>query len=69
MRISRLDEKVRIQRLIKDLEKKRSEKRLNLFQVQDEVDSNKETLLSKVEAMLDQKITQSKLVTFHWKII
>lgn len=66
---SRLDEKVRIQRLIKDLEKKRSEKRLNLYQAQDEVDSKKETLLSKVEAMLDQKITQSKLITFHWKIV
>ena len=34
-----------------------------------EVDSKKETLLSKVEAMLDQRITQSKLVTFHWRII
>ena len=66
---SRLEEKVRIQRLIKDLEKKRSEKRLNLYQAQDEVDSKKETLLSKVEAMLDQKITQSKLVTFHWRIV
>ncbi|MCH5223359.1 MAG: DEAD/DEAH box helicase family protein [Muribaculaceae bacterium] len=66
---SRLDEKVKIQRMIKDLEKKRSEKRLNLYHAQDEVDSKKDTLLSKVEAMLEQKITQSKLVTFHWRIV
>lgn len=68
-KMSRLEEKVRLQRLIKDLEKKRSEKRLNLYQAQDEVDARKETLLAKVEAMLAQKIEQSKLITFHWKII
>ncbi len=66
---SRLDEKVRLQRLIKDLEKKRSEKRLNLYQAQDDVDSRKETLLAKVEAMLAQNIEQTKLVTFYWKIV
>ena len=61
---SRLDVKVRLQRLIKDLEK-----RLNLYNVQDEVDERKETLLSQVEAMLSQKIEQIKLITFRWKII
>jgi exonuclease VII large subunit len=66
---SRLDEKVRLQRLIKDLEKRRSDKRLNLYQAQDEVDEKKETLLAKVEAMLAQKIEQTKLVTFHWNIV
>ncbi len=66
---SRLEEKVRLQRIIKDLEKRRSEKRLNLYHAQDEVDAKKETLLNKVEAMLDQKIGQSKLITFHWNII
>lgn len=66
---SRLDEKVRLQRLIKDLEKRRSDKRLNLYQAQDEVDEKKETLLATVEAMLAQKIEQTKLVTFHWNIV
>lgn len=66
---SRLEEKVRLQRLIKDLEKRRSEKRLNLYQSQDEVDVRKETLLAKIEAMLAQKISQTKLITFHWKIV
>lgn len=68
-KISRLDEKVRLQRLVKDLEKRRSEKRLNLYQAQDEVDEKKETLLSKVEAMLAQKIEQTKLITFHWRVV
>lgn len=68
-KISRLEEKVRLQRLIKELEKRRSEKRLNLYQAQDEVDAKKETLLNKVEAMLAQKTVQTKLLTIHWKII
>ena len=68
-RTSRLEEKVRLQRLIKDLEKRRSEKRLNLYQAQDEVYEKKETLLAKVESMLTQKIEQTKLITFHWRII
>ncbi len=67
-RISRLDEKLRIQREIKDLEKRRSEKRLNLYQAQDEVDVRKETLLNKVEAMLSQKVEQNRLLRIHWRI-
>ena len=35
----------------------------------DEVDAKKETLLAKVEAMLAQKIEQTKLITFHWKTV
>lgn len=66
---SRFDEKVRLQRLIKDLEKRRSEKRLNLYQAQDDVDEKKEILLAKVEAMLAQKIEQTKLITFHWRMV
>jgi hypothetical protein len=68
-RTSRLEEKVKIQRLIKDLEKKRSEKRMNLYQAQDDVDAKKEDLLSKVEAMLAQKVQQTKLFTIKWRIV
>ena len=68
-KISRLEEKVRLQRIIKDLEKSRSEKRLNLYHAQDEVDAKKETLLAKVETMLAQKTEQTKLLTIHWRII
>ena len=66
---SRLEGKVRLQRLIKDLEKRRSEKWLNLYQAQDEIDEKKEPLLAKVEAMLAKKIEQTKLITFHWRIV
>ena len=35
----------------------------------DKVDAKKEILLAKIEAMLAQKIEQTKLITFHWMII
>lgn len=64
-----LAEKVEAQRQIKELEKKRSEKRQNLFFAQDEVDARKEDLISSVEKMLSQKIEQKVLFTIKWKIV
>lgn len=63
-----LEEKVKAQRLVKDLERKRSDKRRNLFEAQDEVDAKKETLLNNVEKMLKQKIMQTELFTIRWRI-
>lgn len=68
-KLTRLVEKVSIQRQIKELESKRKEKRQNLYDAQDEVDNRKESLITKVEKMLDQKVEQSVLFTFRWEII
>lgn len=40
---------------------------LNLYKTTEDVDEKKK-LFAKVEAMLAQKIEQTKLVTFHWSI-
>ena len=64
-----LKDKVAAQRVIKDLEKKRAEKRQNLYQAQDEVDDKKEELLTKVEKMLEQKIEMTELFTIRWRVI
>ncbi|MCU0351572.1 MAG: hypothetical protein MUF43_12220, partial [Flavobacterium sp.] len=64
-----LDAKVKAQRQIKELEKKRSEKRQTLFEAQDEIDEKKETLLSDIEKMLSQKIAQNELFTFKWRMV
>ena len=68
-KMSRLNEKVAAQRVIKELEKKRAEKRQNLYEAQDEVDGKKEILLSNVEKMLEQKIEQKELFTIRWRIV
>ena len=54
---------------IKELEKKRSEKRQTLFSAQDEIDDKKETLLTDIEKRLNQKIEQKELFTIKWKMI
>lgn len=68
-KLTRLADKVAKQRLIKDLECKRKEKRQNLFDAQDSVDERKEVLISKVEKMLDQKVEQKVLFTLKWRIV
>lgn len=67
-KLSQLAEKVAEHRIIKDLESKRAEKRQNLYEAQDEVDARKETLLTKVERMLEQKIEQTELFTIKWRV-
>lgn len=64
-----LEAKVKSQRHIKELEKKRSEKRQTLFSAQDEIDDRKENLLSDIEKRLSQSIDQKELFTIKWKII
>lgn len=68
-KVLNLEEKVKLQREIKDLEKKRNEMRQKLYQSQDEVDVKKENLLEKVEAQLNQKTTLKPLFTVQFKVV
>ncbi|MDD3284372.1 MAG: SNF2-related protein [Patescibacteria group bacterium] len=68
-KILNLEEKVKLQREIKNLEKKRNEMRQKLYKAQDEVDVKKENLLDKVEAQLNQKISLTTLFVIKFKII
>lgn len=62
--IAKLAWKDVVQRAIKELEKhRRSEKRMKLYKAQDEVDIKKDALLTDVEKMLAQKVTQTELFT------
>lgn len=64
-----LEAKVKAQRIIKELEKKRSEKRQTLFTAQDDIDGRKDDLLTDIESRLNQHIGQKELFTIKWKII
>lgn len=68
-KITKLDEKVSAQRAIKELEKKRTEKRQNLYEAQDEIDEKKDMLLDKIEKMLKQKVSRENLFTIKWMVI
>ncbi len=68
-KVLNLGEKIKLQREIKELEKKRNEMRQKLYRSQDDVDAKKENLLEKVETQLNQKTTLVPLFTVRWKVI
>ena len=51
------------------MEKKRNTMRLNLYQIQDDVDNKKEQLIEEIEARLKQRIETTELFTIRWKVI
>lgn len=67
-KMSDLQKKISMQRGIKDLERKRNEKRQHLFETQDQIDTKKEKLLQEIEARLSQKTSTLKLFTIKWSL-
>ncbi|MFH1446936.1 MAG: helicase-related protein, partial [Chloroflexota bacterium] len=68
-KILKLEEKVKTQRQIKEMEKKRNELRQNLYQAQDEIDLKKENLINEIESRMKQKTETNELFTIKWKIV
>jgi hypothetical protein len=57
-----------LHRKAKELESQRAKKRRELFVTQDEIDVRKETLISEVEARLQQNVETEELFTVRWHI-
>jgi hypothetical protein len=68
-KILNLEDKVKAQRHIKDMEKRRNSLRMNLFQAQDDVDARKETLIAEIEARLSQRDEEKAMFLIRWNII
>jgi superfamily II DNA or RNA helicase len=64
-----LETKIKAQREIKEMEKKRNVKRHTLFQAQDEIDTRKEQLLNDIEQRLSQKLEQEELFMIDGGIV
>ena len=64
-----LEEKVHLRRQMKELEKKRTDMRKKLFDAQDEIDGQKETLLDSIEARMQQSIDEIELFSIRWTLI
>ena len=60
--------KLKLQRDIKDIERKRNEKRRHLFEAQDQIDERKESLLNEIESRLQQDIQMKNLFILHWNL-
>ncbi|MBF0405458.1 MAG: DEAD/DEAH box helicase family protein [Nitrospirae bacterium] len=65
-KILSLEEKIKTQRQIKEMEKKRNTLRMNLYQAQDDVDGRKETLINDIEAQLKPKVESKELFLVKW---
>lgn len=68
-KILNLEEKVKSQRQIKEMEKKRNDMRMNLYQSQDEIDDKKEKLINEIEARMKQRIEKNEIFCIRWKLI
>ena len=68
-KIFQLEEKLKAQREIKELEKKRNDKRRHLFEAQDEIDRKKEDLIGGIEARLKHRIDKALLFTIKWRLV
>ena len=63
-----LEEKVRELRLVKELERKRDDKRRHLFEAQDRIESRKDGLLGEVEARMTQSLRDELLFCVRWRV-
>lgn len=64
-----LEQKVKEQRTIKDLEKKLADKRFNQYQNEDDIEKRKDNLLDEIEKRLKQQTTEIELFTIRWRVI
>ena len=68
-KIFNLEEKVKAQRQIKEMEVKRNKMRRELFDSQDMVDKQKEELIEKIEANMKQKVEEKDLFIIRWRLV
>ena len=64
-----LDEKVKLQRMVKELDKKRKEKVASIYAAQTQIEEDKDVLISEVEEKLKQTITQTNVFSIQWEIV
>jgi ERCC4-related helicase len=63
-----LDQKVALQRKAKDMESQLGRKRREMYEAEDEIDRQKETLISTVEAKLKQEVRSERLFMIRWEV-
>ena len=64
-----LQSKLELHKQLKEAESERSRKRRELYEAQDDIDEQKDSLISTVEARLEQKITHEQLFCIRWSVV
>lgn len=65
----KLEDKLKMQKEIKEKEQRRNKLRLNLYEEQDKVDERKDQLIEEIEKKMKQKISSEEIFKIKWKII
>lgn len=63
-----LEEKLASQKQIKAVEAQRNDKRRSLFEAQDAIDQQRESLIGKIEGKLEQSAKLAPLFTLRWRL-
>jgi adenine-specific DNA-methyltransferase len=64
-----LEEKLAVQKQIRALESQRNDKRRALFDAQDAVDQQRDTLIAQIEGKLSQQITTQPVFLLRWSLL
>ncbi|MDB2681024.1 hypothetical protein N9Z14_00345 [Opitutales bacterium] len=68
-KLAKLEDKVKAQRHIKQLEQKRTEYRRELFDAQDAIDQDKDGLLDDIEQRLKQTTSKERLFSVQFSVV
>ncbi|WP_114521487.1 SNF2-related protein [Altererythrobacter sp. ZODW24] len=63
-----LEDKLKGQKAVRELENKRSKKRRTLFDAQDQIDEKREELISTIEEQLEQVLEENTLFRIKWSL-
>ena len=63
-----LEEKLRGQRRVRDLERRRNQKRRDLFLAQDRIDEQRQGLIEEIERQLEASEAHETLLVVRWSI-
>lgn len=64
-----LEEKITWEKKVRSLERQRAERRRDIFEAQDQIDSKRDTLLTKAETRLEKSTETHPLFTIRWEVV
>jgi hypothetical protein len=64
-----LEDKITWEKKVRSLERKRAERRRDIFEAQDQIDEKRDVLLTKAEARLEKSTETHSLLTIRWEMI
>jgi superfamily II DNA or RNA helicase len=64
-----LEEKITWEKKVRSLERKRAERRRDIFEAQDQIDEKRDALLTKAESRLEKSTDTHSLFTIRWEMV